>query len=739
MVAVVVLILAAPVVARSAISLLTAESTTPIEWVPASFLPRQAYDRFTKEFESGDVVVASWPGCTIGAAGLERFIAAATGPTPPCDASGNPWFESVTSGTQVVEGLVAEPLSLDRAVAIKRLEGVIIGPDGQQTCLVIGFTRAGLIDRRRATTWIRDTLRATATTQDDDVHLAGPVIDNVSVDEASAESLRVYGGPAALLILVLAWWSLGSLGYAVIVFILALLCVGGCFTSLAAWGDRMNPVLIVLPLLVLTLGVSGGIHLLNYLREASRSEKDPERAAWRAIAAGWWPCLLSAGTTALGLASLVVSELEPIRVFGFHGAVGVLLTPLALFVVVPGIFSRWPLQHRPEEPSRRRFAHRLAAMTIDHATGIIAVTVVVLVAGGIGVSGIRTSVSIETLFTPESRVIRDSRWLEEHLGPLAPIEVVLRFDDDSVIRPAERLDMVREVGQALMTIPGVTGVASAAMFMPDAIPSSAARAAARKAVIARKLMGVLAGLSDIRIVRAIEGEQLWRVTARTSALAGIDYGRLLEHMREHVAPILEAHGGLTRGVRADYTGVMPLINAIQNALLHDFFTSFVSACLVISVVMMLVQASLIDGIVAMIPNILPMILLFGILGWAGAALDIGSVMTASIALGMAVDGTFHFLTFFRRALRQESAGPNESGHTARGRAVHAAFRHSAAAVTQSAVICGLGILAFAGSSFAPSRRFSWMLAVLVGMALVGDLIVLPALLASRLGRWFTPR
>ena len=71
-------------------------------------------------------------------------------------------------------------------------------------------------------------------------------------------------------------------------------------------------------------------------------------------------------------------------------------------------------------------------------------------------------------------------------------------------------------------------------------------------------------------------------------------------------------------------------------------------------------------------------------------------------------------------------------------AVLAAFRHSAAALTESAIVCGLGILVFAGSSFAPSRRFAWMLSLLVAAALVGDLVVLPALLASPLGRFFRP-
>jgi len=141
--------------------------------------------------------------------------------------------------------------------------------------------------------------------------------------------------------------------------------------------------------------------------------------------------------------------------------------------------------------------------------------------------------------------------------------------------------------------------------------------------------------------------------------------------------------------------------------------------------------------VAMIPNVFPMILLFGLLGWTGAALDIGSVMTASIALGMAVDGTFHFLTFFRRGLAEEGAAAVPSTPQ-RIAAVHAAFRHSAAALCASSFVCGLGILAFAPSPFAPTRRFAWMLSLLVAAALVGDLVVLPALLTSRAGRWFSP-
>jgi predicted RND superfamily exporter protein len=728
---------AAPWIARSARAVLAVPSATPIEWVPTTFPPRVAYDRFTHEFESGDVVIASWPGCTLESAAVDRFLAIATGTAAPRDAEGRPWFEGIATGQTALARLTDPPLALDRPAALERLRGVLIGADATTTCLVIPFTRAGLADRQRAVAWIRDVLQRTATPREDDLHLAGPVIDNVAVDAASADSLATFGAPAAALILVLTWWSLRSLRYALLVFIVALACVGLSFTFLHAWGDRMNPVLIVMPLLVLTLGVSGGIHLVNYLVDAHAL--GPRRGvAARAIRVGWLPCTLSAGTTAVGLFSLVVSELEPIRVFGFHAALGVLSTLVLLFLVLPGIFERWPI-HRHTGPPEAADAPDvpLASWVIRRAGPVVLTATLAMLAAGAGTPRIRTSVAIDTLFTPESRVIRDYQWLEQTIGPLVPVEVVLRFAPGATMRAAERLDLVREVGAAVGALPGVTGVLSAATFLPDEPAGGGVRAAARKAIVARKLEQGLAGLADMRIIREIDGAQLWRVTARTSALSGLDYGDFLAEVRRRVDPLLAAHDGPARGLSVEYTGVMPLVNAIQKTLLHDLFSSFLSACLVITVVIMAAERSIPAGLVAMIPNVFPMILLFGLLGWSRLPLDIGSVMTASIALGMAVDGTFHFLTFFRRGLTSATAG-RSADPRARSAAVLAAFRHSAAALTESAIVCGLGILVFAGSSFAPSRRFAWMLSLLVAAALVGDLVVLPALLASPLGRFFRP-
>ena len=129
----------------------------------------------------------------------------------------------------------------------------------------------------------------------------------------------------------------------------------------------------------------------------------------------------------------------------------------------------------------------------------------------------------------------------------------------------------------------------------------------------------------------------------------------------------------------------------------------------------------------MIPNLFPTVLLFGFTSLCGIAVDIGSVMTASVALGIAVDGTLHFLNWFRREIN--------NGHS-QHQAVALTFRHCARAIAQTAFICGLGLLVYALSDFVPTRRFAFMMFALLLAACVGDLLLLPALLVGPLGRLF---
>jgi predicted RND superfamily exporter protein len=157
----------------------------------------------------------------------------------------------------------------------------------------------------------------------------------------------------------------------------------------------------------------------------------------------------------------------------------------------------------------------------------------------------------------------------------------------------------------------------------------------------------------------------------------------------------------------------------------------VSAFLVITLTMTIVEAGIISGILAMASNVFPIVIAFGWMGWLQHPMDIGSVMTASIALGIAVDDTLHFLAFFRRTVNQPGVS--------RFSAVLSAYQHCGVAMIQTSVSCGIGLMVFAFSDFVPTSRFAILMAILLLLALLGDLLLLPALLLSPAGRFFAPR
>ena len=177
-------------------------------------------------------------------------------------------------------------------------------------------------------------------------------------------------------------------------------------------------------------------------------------------------------------------------------------------------------------------------------------------------------------------------------------------------------------------------------------------------------------------------------------------------------------------------GGVPLVYQVQEQLLRDLINSFMLAFALVCLTLVVLFRSVACGLICMIPNVLPTALVFGVMGWRGTPVEIGAILTASAALGIAVDDSLHFITWFRRKIA-------DGGTIAE--AVPYAYRRCAAAMLQTTLICSLGLVVFAASSFTPMVRFGWCMFWLLVVALVGDLVVLPAILLSPLGRPFLPR
>ena len=207
-------------------------------------------------------------------------------------------------------------------------------------------------------------------------------------------------------------------------------------------------------------------------------------------------------------------------------------------------------------------------------------------------------------------------------------------------------------------------------------------------------------------------------------------------------PTVEGSGHL----QVVYTGVVPVVYKAQRTLLASLIRSIGLAFLLIAAVMIVLLNpgrfplrwlkttnfgnGLAAGMIAMIPNAFPVLFVFGVMGHAGRLIDIGTMMTASVAMGVAVDDTIHFLSWFRSYLDKGMS---------RVEAVIETYRRVGPAMTQTTIVGGLGLFVFALSTFTPTQRFGTLMLILLAAALFGDLVLLPALLAGPAGRFFKRR
>jgi predicted RND superfamily exporter protein len=185
-----------------------------------------------------------------------------------------------------------------------------------------------------------------------------------------------------------------------------------------------------------------------------------------------------------------------------------------------------------------------------------------------------------------------------------------------------------------------------------------------------------------------------------------------------------------RQISAVYTGVVPIVYKAQRALLENLIQSSFWSFITITPLLMMVCRGILAGAVVMLPNVLPVLVIFGGMGWLGVPVDIGSMMAASIALGVAVDDTIHYLTWYREGLA-------EFGD--RKPAIISAYRRCAPPTLQAAMISGLGLAVFAFSTFTPTQRMGWLMMSILLAGVVAELVMLPAILAGPLGKVFNIR
>ena len=751
-----------------AIGALKTTSNRIIDWLPVEFEQTRLLLEFVSEFGSEEFLMVSWRGCILEDPRLEAMATELRGAREAGDPS-NHYFAPVLTGPDVLADLQATPLNLDRTTALRRLEGLFVGADHQTTCLILALKHPPTVVRRDAVEAVyacADRVEGLAREQ---IRMAGSTLDGVAIDNASQNSIVLLTCISFAVILLLACLSLRSVGLALLVCMGALLNQQLTLAAIYYSGWHLDSVLLMAPPMVFVLSVSAAIHLVNYYQDACITHGE-QRAPQQALAVAFAPCLLASLTTAIGLISLLVSYLVPLQKFGIYAATGLLLALPTLFLFLPACLAFWSdrqLARQDRSPPRassppaaKPFSWDLIYAIVSRGRFIIiALTSILLIVAGVGVRYTKGTAFLLDMFSTDARIVQDYRWLESNIGPLVPVEVILRLprispDPQPYETPMlDRMQWVRQLQQTIRDTPDIDAVVSAVTFAPEIPqrPIHGLRLAARmrRTALEKNLRNRRQELVRVGYLRETPDALWFRVSGHVAAGRRANYDQLMSDLGRRIAPVLQSVQEVFPDASTLVCGGVPLVQKTQRQMVDDLLHSFsiAFALITVTMVILLVWMSLRDlgaqevkqiwrpglwmaigaGLVAMVPNVIPCLAIFGAMGWAGVTVEVGTVMTASAAMGIAVDDTLHFVFWFRRGITR--------GHN-RAQAVRFAYDHCGMAMVQTTIICGLGLLVFAASQFGPTSRFAWLMCAMLFMALVADLIILPALLLSPLGRLF---
>lgn len=713
------------------------------DWLPSSFEETDQLKWLNQEFGVTDLIAVSWDSIRLGDAKIKdvaRELAALK------TRDSKPYFQKVLTAD---DSLARFPDEMEEIEKKSRLEGWLLGPDHVKTALVCLVSTEGYEDRARMVDLIFSTVEKTVQVPLNTIHVAGPVVDSVSLDRVSVREIPLLTGISFALALLIIWIGFRNIRLSLYCFMIAVVSEVLSYALLFYTGTQADSVSLLMGTLVFVVGISGTILLTRYYVNTVAKDGS-DGAVQRAVKMGFVPGFLSAATTVIGIGSLGVSQIVPVARFGLFSALAIGIEFCLIFILLPSLWTCFPLKEKKatnpaghqEIDAQQRWMPLVRGDYLFRYV-IILLALVSISVSAVGLTKITTTIRIHGLLKPDEKIIVDYDWLEKNIGALIPVELIVSIPRRGGEKIVDEVDVVQQIRFEAMSVSGIASAMAADSFVPEIPEGGNVRSISRRSVINKRIETAIPSLQDAGFLRRHDNIDHWRITLRVPS-SGVDYGVVVKNLQTKLSPYLV---DLWPGATIRYTGAVPLIHQTQKQLLVDLINSFMTAFLLVAVMMILLLfpwnwkeatgnrlwwfvrksiMAVLGGCIVMIPALVPCMIVFGALGFMNYPVNLGVVMTASVALGIAVDGTIHFVVWFRRSTAQG----NDSVQ-----AVLFAFTRCGASILQTSIVCCLGFLSFSLSSFVPTVLFSYFMVILLGSALMGVLIILPALLMSPLG-WF---
>lgn len=486
-----------------------------------------------------------------------------------------------------------------------------------------------------------------------------------------------------------------------------------------AWmGVALSIISDIIPVILIAIGSAYGIHLVNVFDATVTVEGSKHADAGRALSVIAIPVLLAAVTTIVGFVSFIFgSYLTMIREFGVFTALGVFFSLIVSVTLIPAVVVALPVRRRGDNaaaPPRGRAFDRgmdlMAVKILKHPRTVLGLGVLIVVSGAFGISSVERRVDIYDYFKKDAPLRRTDQVMKTHFGGSIPIQILVRGDllEPGVLREIKRL---QDSLDAMDDVHNPQSVADLIEEMSDVMGEGKVIPDSREKIA--NLWFLLEGEEVMeQLVNHDRTEALVQATMREVKTA--------QQLEETVATIDTLLASLRLPVQgAGQTGMVSIYNNLDVSILQSQYISLALALALIFFCLVLLVGSVVGGLVGMIPMAVTLVMVFGVMGYAGIPLDVATVLVGSISIGIGIDYTIHVISRYRSEYRVVGE---------KREALHRTLVSTGRAVVINVITVTLGFLVLLLANLVPLQRFGILGALTMVSAGLGALFLVPAVI-----------
>jgi uncharacterized protein len=608
-----------------------------------------------------------------------------------------------------------------RALADRVVQRALVSPDARAAALWVRF--APMPDAEFLARGLADRIRAVIaeTPGDEAVAITGLPTIKVEAARHMLQDLSMFLPLALLLVTGMLIWAFRT--WRGVLLPLATLVIGVVWTTgiMVATGHAFTMGTLVLPPMLMAVGIAYAIHVVTRYYLELRRERSSAEAVAAAVEHVRLPVAMAALTTFIGFATFVWSPIPSIRDFGVFAGLGIAVIFVGCIALIPAALTLLPapaaMPTRLEEGGQfARFVVGCGTLSIRYRWIFLALFGCLLALGTWGITRIRVETDYLGFFSPTSPVRIENARIGRALAGTQVLSVVI---DGTRPESISRVDTVTAIAALQRFIESQDGI-DKTLSLVDHLER------VRRSVTPERAAAPLTEQGEVdQLLTLLAPRDLRYAVDPALSRANIVVHTRLSGSREmadfiaRVDAYAEAH--LPPDVRLHTTGTVVLLNRSADALAWSQVVGDGQVMVILLLLMTLLFRSLRLGLLSMVPNVVPIVMLLGIMGWTGIDLNICTSTIASISIGIAIDDTIHYMLGYHDMLRTGAS---------REAAILSTLRGVGRPILIAATTLASGFLIACVSNFQPVRDFGLLSSLTLVIATLTELFLLPALLIT---------